>query len=123
MRSGNDARITLRGPRSNVTSEMELAMMSPRRITLTLETAVGGLLAAFVPTAVAYADDFTFQPDPITAETVTGINGDPPFSKTFRVFCFSMFWTQRPAAKTRPDSSKQTRPTLRLRPDSATSKT
>jgi hypothetical protein len=38
-----------------------------RRITLTLGAVAGGLLAAaFLPTAVAFADEFDFTPDTTT---------------------------------------------------------
>ena len=48
--------------------------MNPRRVTLTLGAAVGGLLAAaFVPTAVASADiDVLFTPDTSTFDPTTG---------------------------------------------------
>jgi hypothetical protein len=54
-------------------------LTSPRRITLTLGAAVGGLLgAAFLPMAVALADDIGAVPDPSTFSATT-VEGFPPF--------------------------------------------
>jgi hypothetical protein len=54
--------------------------MSPRRITLTLGAAAGGLLVgAFLPMAVASADEVWFLPDPLTFHA-TAVTGLPPYS-------------------------------------------
>lgn len=56
------------------------SVMNPRRITLAVGTAAGGLLAAaFLPIAVAFADNFAFQPDPNTPETALDGGGIPFF--------------------------------------------
>jgi hypothetical protein len=50
--------------------------MTRRRITRTLGAAAGGLLgAAFLPVAVAFADDYEVVPDPSSTETLTGVYG------------------------------------------------
>jgi hypothetical protein len=50
--------------------------MTRRRITRALGAAAGGLLgAAFLPAAVAFADNYEIVPDPNSTETVTGIYG------------------------------------------------
>src|SRR2546423_11490840 len=50
-----------------------------RRTTLTLGAVVGGLLtAAFLPMAVAFADQYDFTPDPTTF-VPTQVEGFPPF--------------------------------------------
>jgi hypothetical protein len=51
-----------------------VAAMNRRRIIRPLGVAAGGLGAAFLPVAVAFADDYTFVPEPGT-EQVTGIFG------------------------------------------------
>jgi hypothetical protein len=49
-----------------------------RRIRLTLGGVAGGLLAAaFLPMAVAFADEFAFTPDPTTLD-LTQVEGYPP---------------------------------------------
>lgn len=49
-----------------------------RRITLTLGAVAGGLLAAaFLPMAVAFADEYDFVPDTTTLDT-TQVEGYPP---------------------------------------------
>jgi hypothetical protein len=55
--------------------------MSPRRITLTLGAAAGGLLAAaFLPMAVASADEVWYVPDPLSFDAITAVTGLPPYS-------------------------------------------
>jgi hypothetical protein len=50
--------------------------MPRRRITRALGAAAGGLLgAAFLPAAVAFADDYQILPDPSSTETLTGVYG------------------------------------------------
>jgi hypothetical protein len=54
--------------------------MNHRGITLTLGAAAGGLLAAaFLPVAVAFADDFVFNPN--SQPDVAGVTGYPPFDQ------------------------------------------
>jgi hypothetical protein len=49
-----------------------------RRVVLTLGATAGGLLAAaFLPTAVAFADEYDFVPDTTTLDT-TQVEGYPP---------------------------------------------
>jgi hypothetical protein len=51
--------------------------MASRRRTRNIGAAAGGLLGlAFLPLAVANADDWTVTPDPTSIETVTGIYGE-----------------------------------------------
>jgi hypothetical protein len=51
--------------------------MASRRRTRKIGAAAGGLLGlAFLPLAVANADDWTVTPDPTSTETITGIYGD-----------------------------------------------
>ena len=50
------------------------------RLAHTLGAAIGGVLATVVLSmAVAFADDYTFVPDPSAPLEVTGINGMPPW--------------------------------------------
>jgi hypothetical protein len=59
---------------------MNHAMLNTRRLALSFGAAAGGLLvAAFLPMAVAVADDVGFAPDPSTLNP-TDVTGFPPYS-------------------------------------------
>jgi hypothetical protein len=59
---------------------MNRTICSTRRLTLTVGAAAGGLLVgAFLPMAVAFADETGFVPDPSTLNP-TSVTGFPPYS-------------------------------------------
>jgi hypothetical protein len=60
---------------------MNHAMLNTRRLALSLGAAAGGLLlGALLPTAVAFADEDGFVPDPSTLFPITEVTGFPPYS-------------------------------------------
>jgi hypothetical protein len=59
---------------------MNRTFLSTRRLTLTVGAAAGGLLVgAFLPMAVAFADETGWVPDPTTFDE-TAVTGFPPYS-------------------------------------------
>lgn len=60
---------------------MSSRSLGTRRLTLTVGAAAGGLLVgAFLPMAVAFADEDGYIPDPNTLFPISSVTGFPPYS-------------------------------------------